>query len=62
MILHFYLFTFLYNLSVWGLLLGSFDWIFNGFGRFLIEAFLRAGPQPRPAGPTAPARKNVSTD
>ena len=41
----------------------SFDWIFNGFGRFLIgrSIFARGSLSPG-QGPTAPARKNASTD
>ena len=39
----------------------SFDWIFNGFGRFLISRSIFARAL-GPAGPGGPARKNASTD
>ena len=39
----------------------SFDWIFNGFGRFLIGRSIFARGSPRAGGPQ-PARKNASTD
>ena len=40
----------------------SFDWIFNGFGRFLIgRSIFARGALAHSASPAAPARKNAST-